>query len=172
MQSVFCFDIILYPNITMATQTLDSTNFKTRLSWPHVVLSVLGMVISLYAWRLHAVIKAGGDSGCGINDTINCDKVLASQYGALFGIPLGAYGLAYFVIVLLVSITTNPQVSLRQETLMRLLVCGAGMLGTVGLSYISYIVLKAACPVCMATHAVVLASFLVALWQFFKARRS
>lgn len=129
------------------------------------------MAISLYAWRLHAVIKAGGDSGCGISDTINCDKVLASPYGALFGIPLGAYGLAYFVIVLLVSVTTNPQVTLRQETLMRFLVCSAGMLGTLGLSYISYIVLKAACPVCMATHAVVLISFLVALWQLFKVRR-
>ncbi len=156
----------------MAEQIPSSSPFKTRFSWPHIVLSLLGMAISLYAWHLHSVIKAGGDSGCGISETINCDKVLASQYGALFGLPLGAYGLAYFVIVLLVSVTTNPQVSLRQETLMRLLVCGAGLLGAVGLSYISYIVLKAACPVCIATHSVVLVSFLVALWQFFKARRN
>lgn len=155
----------------MAQPTPDSKNFKTRISWPHVILSLLGMGISLYAWQLHAVIKAGGDSGCGISDTINCDKVLASQYGALFGIPLGAYGLAYFVVVLLFSITTNPKVTLWQETLMRFLVCSAGMLGTLGLSYISYIVLKAACPVCMATHAVVLVSFVVALWQLVKARQ-
>jgi uncharacterized membrane protein len=171
-----CNPFLIFPpcsilNIPMAEQISVTPNFKTRFSWPHVVLSVVGMAISLYAWQLHSVIKAGGDSGCGISDTINCDKVLASQYGALFGIPLGAYGLAYFVLVLLVSVTTNPQVSVRQETLMRFLVCGAGMLGTLGLSYISYIVLKAACPVCMATHVVVLLSFLTALWQFLKTRQ-
>lgn len=164
------FHLLLFP-LNMSGQIPDTTNFSPRISWPHLILSMLGMAISLYAWRLHSVIKAGGDSGCGFSDTINCDKVLASQYGALFGIPLGVYGLAYFAVVLLVSVTTNPQVSIRQETLMRFLVCGAGMLGTLGLSYISYIVLKAACPVCMATHVVVLLSFLMALWQFLKARQ-
>lgn len=149
--------------------TLEGT--KPRFSWPHVLLSALGFAISLYAFRLHGIIQAGGDSGCGFTETLSCDKVLASQYGAFLGISLGAYGMAYFVVMLLVSITTNPKVSLLQETLLRLLVCAAGLLGTVGLSYISYIVLKAACPVCMATHATIIAAFSIALWQFFDVRK-
>jgi uncharacterized membrane protein len=134
-------------------------------------LGGIGFAISIYAFRLHNVIVAGGASGCGFTETINCDKVLASQYGALLGLPLGAWGMAYFILVVLVSVTTNPQTSLQQETLWRLLVCGAGFLGTLALSYISYIVLKAACPVCMSTHAVIIACFGLALWQFFDVRK-
>ena len=145
--------------------------WDARFSWPHMYLGAIGFAISIYAFRLHNLIKAGGASGCGFTDTINCDKVLASQYGAFLGLPLGAWGMAYFVLVVLVSITTNPKVTPEQETLWRLLVCGAGFLGTLALSYISYIILKAACPVCMATHAVIIASFLLALWQFCDVRK-
>lgn len=142
-----------------------------RFSWPHIVLSVLGFAISFYAFRLHGIIQAGGDSGCGFTETLSCDKVLASQYGSFLGISLGVYGMAYFVMMLLFSITTNPKTSLQQETLLRLLVCLAGLLGTIGLSYISYIILRAACPVCMATHATIITAFIIALWQFLAARR-
>lgn len=134
-------------------------------------LGALGFAISLYAFRLHAIIKGGGESGCGFTETINCDKVLASQYGAFFGLPLGAYGMAYFVLVILTAVTTNPKISRRQETSQRLVVAGAGLIGAGVLAYISYGILKAACPVCMATHATILAIFAVALWQFLNVRK-
>ena len=134
-------------------------------------LGALGFAISLYAFRLHAIIKSGGESGCGFTETINCDKVLASQYGAFFGLPLGAYGMAYFVLVILTAVTTNPKTSLHQETTQRLIVASAGLIGAGVLSYISYGILKAACPVCMATHATIMAIFVIALWQFLKVRK-
>lgn len=146
-------------------------SWEPRFSWPHMYLGALGFAISIYAFRLHGVIKAGGESGCGFTESINCDRVLASQYGSFLGLPLGLWGMAYFVLVVLVSVTTNPKVSLEQETLQRLVVCAAGLLGTLGLSYISYIVLRAACPVCMATHATIIACFAIALWQFLDVRR-
>ncbi len=156
-------------DLNMVSEEVEDER-EPRFSWPHMYLGAIGFAISIYAFRLHGVIKAGGDSGCGISDTINCDKVLASQYGAFLGLPLGVWGMAYFVLVVLVSVTTNPKVSLQQETLWRLLVCGAGFVGTLALSYISYVILKAACPVCMSIHAVIIACFGLALWQFFNVR--
>ncbi len=148
-------------------------NFKAepRFSWPHMYLGALGFAISLYAFRLHAIIKAGGESGCGFSETINCDKVLASQYGAFLGLPLGAYGMAYFVLLIVTAITTNPKTTRLQETAQRLVVASAGLVGAGVLMYISYGIIKAACPVCMSIHATIIASFAVALWQFLKVRR-
>ena len=144
---------------------------EPRFSWPHMYLGALGFAISLYAFRLHGIIKAGGNSGCGFSETINCDKVLASQYGAFFGLPLGAYGMAYFVLVILTAVTTNPKTTLQQETTQRLVVASAGLIGAGVLMYISYGILKAACPVCMSIHATILAIFGIALWQFLNVRK-
>jgi uncharacterized membrane protein len=143
-----------------------------RFSWPHMYLGGFGVAISLYAFLIHRRIEAGGDSGCGFTATINCDKVLASQYGALFGIPLGIFGMAYFLVVILSAISTNRNSTLRQETLQRLVISSLGLFATFALSYISYGILKAACPICMTTHAIIIATFGVSLWQFLKVRRA
>lgn len=153
-----------------ATTSVE-TKMEPRFSWPHMYLGALGFAISLYAFRLHGIIKAGGESGCGFTETINCDKVLASQYGTFLGLPLGAYGMAYFILVILTAVTTNPKTTLRQETAQRLLVAGAGLIGVGVLGYISYGILKTACPVCMSVHATILAIFIIALWQFLNVRK-
>ena len=143
-----------------------------RVSWPHVVLSLIGAGISMYAIHVHNLVMQGKETGCGITETITCDKVLASTYGEIFGIPLGMFGLLFFVIVLLSAITTNPATTLRQMVLQRLLVCGVGFAVSVALTYISLAVIGAACPICLATHATTFVLFVVSLWQFWKMRRA
>jgi uncharacterized membrane protein len=149
-----------------------ATDEWPRFSWPHMYLGALGLAISLYAFLIHRRIEAGDPSGCRISETINCDKVLASQYGALFGIPLGIFGMAYFLVVIVSAVTTNRNTTLRQETAQRLVVAALGLCATVVLSYISYGILKAACPICMTTHAVIIVTFIVSLWQFLKVRKA
>jgi uncharacterized membrane protein len=143
-----------------------------RFSWPHMYLGGIGLAISLYAFLIHRRIMAGDPSGCRISETINCDKVLASPYGAIFGIPLGVFGMAYFLVVILSAVTTNRNTTPRQETTQRLVVASLGLCATAVLSYISYGILKAACPICMTTHAVIIVTFLVSLWQFLKVRKT
>ena len=143
-----------------------------RFSWPHMYLGALGVAISLYAFLVHRRVKAGGDSGCGFTETINCDKVLSSQYATIFGIPLGAFGMVYFAVVILLAVTTNRNITRRQESSQRLAFASLGLAGTAVLSYISYGILKVACPICMATHATILAIFGVSLWQFLKVRKT
>ncbi len=143
-----------------------------RVSWPHIVLSFIGAGISMYAIHVHNLAMQGKETGCGFTETISCDKVLASPYASIFGIPLGMFGLLFFVIVLLSAITTNPATTLRQMVLQRLLVCGVGFAISVALTYISLAFIHAACPICLATHATTFALLLVSLWQFLKMRRA
>ena len=138
-----------------------------RIAWPHVILGAIGSAISLYAVHLHGIVKAGG-SACGYTQTISCDKVLASYWGAPLGIPIGYFGALYFALVILTAITTLPlNTPKRQIVLPRLLLASCGLLGSMALTGISIVLIHAICPVCLATHATVLTNFLFALWNYF-----
>jgi uncharacterized membrane protein len=147
-----------------------ATKNPVRVAWPHVVLGAIGIGISLYSVHLHNIVKSGG-SACGITETINCDKVLASSWASIFGIPLGIYGAFFFALVILTAISTlPPQTPTRQIVLPQLGIATMGFLGSVGLTIISWTQLQSLCPICLATHATTTTNFLYALWSFFKAR--
>jgi uncharacterized membrane protein len=143
----------------------------TRIAWPHVVLALIGGGISAYAVHAHNLVKAGG-SACGYTETISCDKVLASYWGAPLGIPLGYFGLLFFAIVLVTAISTLPaSTPQRKIVLPRLLLATAGICSSFALTFISMTQIHALCPICLATHATTLCNFLVALWSYMKARK-
>ena len=138
-----------------------------RIAWPPIVLGLIGLAISFYAVHLHNIVKSGG-SACGISETISCDKVLASYWGAPLGIPLGYFGALYFALVIVTAISTVPLDTPRRAlALPRLLLAGCGLLGSMALTGISIVLIHAICPVCLATHATVLVNFLFALWAYF-----
>jgi uncharacterized membrane protein len=141
-----------------------------RISWPHVMMGAIGIAISLYSVHLHNLVKSGG-SACGITETINCDKVLASRWAEIFGIPLGIYGAAFFALVVLTAISTLPaHTPMRQITLPRLAVAALGFMGSIALTAISWTQLHSLCPICLATHATTTTNFALALWGYFKTR--
>jgi len=141
-----------------------------RIAWPHVVLSLVGAAISAYAVHAHAIVKAGG-SACGYTETISCDKVLASAWGAPLGVPIGYFGLLFFAIVLVTSISTLPlSTSSRQLAAPRLAVATVGVCSSFALTFISMTQIHALCPICLATHATTLTNFLVAVWSYLRAR--
>ncbi|MDQ3814953.1 MAG: vitamin K epoxide reductase family protein [Armatimonadota bacterium] len=149
----------------------DVPENRVRLSWPHLILGVIGSMVSLYALIIHNRIKAGGESGCGFTETINCDKVLTSDWGVFLHIPLGAWGMAFFFIVILTAITTAPPTtSARRIAAPRLLVATLGLAACGVLSYISLAIIGAACPICIATYVTTFLLFLVSLYEYAKAR--
>ena len=138
------------------------------------MLGLVGFGVSLYALILH--LKSTASSGaaltCDINDTVSCTKVLASSYGDLAGIPLGAFGMAFFGIVLAAAILPQlVQVSKRWIAHWQLTVGTVGFAVSVVLAYISYIKLAAVCVVCSTIHAITLVNFIVVLLAFLKHRR-
>lgn len=151
-----------------------TTSTRTRVSWPHVVLALAGIGTSLWSLWAHFQIQAGGDSGCGVTETFNCDLVLTSKYANIAGIPLGVWGIAFFVFVLLLSTwKENAATAARDERNARLLQLAMGVVGFGGslvLLYISHYVIGAWCKICLSTHAVTTSLFIVSLWFWWKSR--
>lgn len=140
------------------------------MCWPFLVLGLLGLGVSGYAIHVHQLVAAGGSSACGISATVNCDAVIGSKYGVLLGLPLGVWGMAYFAVMLLTA-TSDADTSRRLAALMRLAVSGAGFVAVLGLAYISYLIIKVSCPVCMTIHAVITLAFLYSLLECWRLRR-
>ena len=141
-----------------------------RVAWPHIVLGVLGLAASAYATHLHALVKAGEATGCGISNTISCDKVIGSQYGEMFGIPLGIFGALFWALVLVTAIS-SATTSLRAAAWQRLIVGAVGLATSLVLAYISLGVLRKFCPVCATTHVLSGINFCVALWSVWKLKK-
>lgn len=151
----------------------ENVTKSLNISWPQFILGLIGLGISLYSIVVKQRIEAGADTGCGFSESINCDVVIGSEkYGAFLGLPWGAWGAFFFVIVLLLSVNsaTSTQTP-RQIATWQLGAATVGILTSIGLTYISKAIIGAWCPVCMATHAVTFLLFIVSLVSFLKARR-
>jgi uncharacterized membrane protein len=143
---------------------------KRQISWPHLLLGLAGLVVSAYAIHVHNIVAAGGQSACGISATINCDAVIGSKYGVLLGLPLGVWGMAYFALMMLTSVT-DPTTPPRIAVLIRAMLATAGFLTVLGLAYISYIIIKITCPVCMTIHVIITLVFLYSLFEMWRMSR-
>jgi uncharacterized membrane protein len=148
----------------------SSDSAKRQISWPHLVSGLIGLAVSAYAIYVHNIVAAGGQSACGISATVNCDAVIGSKYGVLLGLPLGVWGMAYFAVMMLTAVTdsTTPP---RIAVLMRSLVAAAGFITVLGLAYISYIIIKVTCPVCMTIHVIITIVFLYSIFEMWQMRR-
>ena len=64
-----------------------------------IVFGLLGVIVSAYTTYHHLQVKVLGvtDAFCNISDTISCDRIAQSVYSEFMGIPVGAWGLGYFV---------------------------------------------------------------------------
>jgi uncharacterized membrane protein len=149
---------------------ISANSAKRQISWPHLVLALAGLAVSAYAIHVHHLVAAGGQSACGISATVNCDAVIGSKYGVLLGLPLGVWGMAYFAVMILTAITdsTTPR---RIAVLIRAIVAAAGFFAVLGLAYISYIIIKITCPVCMTIHVIISIVFLYSLYELWRLRR-
>ena len=135
---------------------------QTHIAWPHLVLALIGIALSIYAVWAHGRIEAGQSAGCSISDSISCDAVLGSKWGKFFGIPLGYYGGVFWAIVAITAIS-SPGVNLKNAALQRLAVATVGLLFSLGLFYIAEFVIRKTCPICLSTHIASLVNFIFAV---------
>src|ERR1700722_484314 len=81
----------------------EETGMKT-LTQITLLGAALSVVIHLYLSYHYYPIKFGFSSGpsiCSVNATFDCDAVAASQYSAVFGIPLAVWGAATNLVIFL-----------------------------------------------------------------------
>jgi uncharacterized membrane protein len=89
-----------------------------------------------------------------------CDIVQASRYALVFGVPTAAWGAAFYVVIgalALAGLTTR-------RWLAAFVVAVAGVAFSAYLTYVSLVVLDAACLYCLASAVVALALVGALLW--------
>lgn len=126
-------------------------NNSLKINIPTIVIGILGFFVSLYALILHIqnLMQPGHGALCDINATFNCSSVIGSSYGELASIPLGSYGMTYFVIIISAAILPKiSTVTKKQHAFLEFLIGLVGFVAVVSLFYISHSILKTICPTC------------------------
>lgn len=145
---------------------------KAKASQVHIGLGAIGFAVSLYALAAHLKATVTGETlSCDLSESVSCTKVFGSEYGEFLGMPLGAFGMAYFGIVLTVAFLPKiVEVSPKWIAQWRMLVATIGFATSALLFYLSYFKLNAVCPVCTGIHVINLILFIVSFMQFNKVR--
>jgi uncharacterized membrane protein/protein-disulfide isomerase len=130
-----------------------------------LVFAVVGLGAMLAAVSVHyrLLFNPGYTSFCDINSTVSCSQVYLSRYGTAYGVPVSVYGAIWFtgVLVLLAASVFGPQ-SLRESVPGYVFALSTAALAVVlYLAYISFVVLKVYCLLCLATDVSVVGLFIV-----------
>lgn len=124
-----------------------------------IILAVIGLGLSLYSTFHHMQLKATGatDAVCNINAAFSCDDVARSSFSEIFGIPLGVYGIGYFLAMITLLGTAMIKDEYRRDTIHAYAVLSAiGLITSLILGGISLFSLQVGCVVCMGIYAVTL----------------
>jgi uncharacterized membrane protein len=158
------------------THDVPTTPTTRLINWPQIALGMAGFGVAAYAFIVHNRVAHGEDSGCSYSATVNCERVLASNYGTLLGLPWGIWGMAFFVFVIIMAINALKPDETRAAARWRvaktqMAIAAIGTLTSIALTYISKVLIGAYCPICLTTHAVTTLLFLVSLRNLLVARR-
>ncbi|MCP3100130.1 thioredoxin domain-containing protein [Myxococcus sp. K15C18031901] len=137
-----------------------------------VALLVLGLVesaLSAFQWKELLVLRGGGETVCGISETVNCETVWNSAFATriheLFGLPVAGLGLVWGISVVALSAlylararSGKPLTPVAHA--LRLSVF-AGVLSVLVFASAS-LRAGAVCPTCLGTYALVAVMAVVA----------
>lgn len=143
------FPPILFSTILSSSMT-DSRRFKFSL-W----LSIVGALVSLLSLYHHVEVRGGfsrGPSFCSISKSIDCDAVVRSSYAEFIGIPLGAWGLIFYLSFLLLSLGWEERREFRKDA--AFVLAFAASVASIALLYISHRYVGAVCLICIAMYSV------------------
>lgn len=121
-------------------------------------LCLIGVIVSIYL--IYIEIKLDSNSNykpvCDINDRVSCSRAAKSSYAKLFGIPNAVLGVFFYIIVsglYFFSLFNFVKI-----------IAVAGILFSVYLAYISFVVQKNVCVLCTATYII---NLLILFFAFF-----
>jgi protein-disulfide isomerase/uncharacterized membrane protein len=151
--------------------------------WIKLILlfGAVGLGLSLYATNHHYELLSAGatDSYCNINEQFSCDEVARSAYSQVLGIPLGVWGIGFFLGQLVLGFLAFRRQAGHVESKQGLVALTfLGATGSIVLAGISAFILGKFCLNCMGIYvvcftqvAIVLANKRDALseWQMPKA---
>ena len=118
-----------------------------------IALALLGAVISGVIASVHAKLasSAGYASFCNVNESVNCDVVLTSDYAHLAGMPVAWWALltyAAFIIGGVVAMRAERALRRRQAATAVLGLALWGFVYSAFLGCVALVVLRAVCLLC------------------------
>jgi protein-disulfide isomerase len=132
-----------------------------------LVAAIAGMGLSAISTYVHLRLRWSGGlytSFCNLSQNVNCDDVVTSPYGSLFGVPVSAWGLAFYVVLGVVAMRAraprSPARNRARADALALAVGGAAFSLYLGL--VSYFVLGMICLLCAGLYAVSLVALVAA----------
>jgi protein-disulfide isomerase/uncharacterized membrane protein len=145
------------------------TIYLKKINFVTLLIGFVGFCISLYALIVHLQISLKNETVpmCDFNSVMNCSSVIGSSYGEFAAIPLGAYGMSYFAIVLVAALMPKvTKVDLKWLAFWEFIISLVGLVFIFILAYISYFILHIVCPTCSIIHVLVLLYFMTKIKQF------
>ena len=144
--------------------------------WSVVVLGLLGAITSIYSIWHHVEFKkhGGTDAICNLSSVWSCDNIAASKYSELWHIPLGVWGLGFFLSLVILAVTLLPKKPLTQKvgshlaSLILLSFVGVGT--SLVLAALSFFVIESYCVTCTIVYTINFALGGVAIHGLVKGR--
>ena len=138
---------------------------STRAASLALVFALIGFGASAAAAFVHYRLLYDPTylSFCDVNATFNCTHMYASRYSTVWGIPVAIFGGAWFVGAGLLTVgALTARDAVRENVPGYLFVLSTLALAVIlYLGYVSFVLLKAICLVCLTTYAAVIGLFLV-----------
>jgi uncharacterized membrane protein len=134
----------------------------TWLKWTALVLSLAGLGVSIY---LTIVELAPAALVCSSTGIVNCENVLHSAQGHIFGIPVAYFGLAFYVYLVPLN---SPWAWRRKELFvqrLRLASIIVGILFVLYLVYAELIEIGNICIWCTSVHIVTFLLFVLIVFD-------
>ena len=125
------------------------------------VLALVGFLLSLYLTLYHYGLM--GALACG--GTNECEKVQASRYAELFGLPVALYGAVGYLAILVAAIAGLQDRWAADLGMTRWIavLAGLGVAFTAYLTYLELFVIHAVCRWCVVSAALITLTFAVSL---------
>jgi len=127
------------------------------------LLALAGVFLALYL----TLYKVGviGTLACG---TGGCETVQLSRWATFLGLPVAAWGVGYYVLVLALTFASvqDRWAESQRLSLAILLVTAWGLLFTAWLTYLELFVIHAICRWCVGSAALAASLFALALWDY------
>jgi uncharacterized membrane protein len=126
-------------------------------------LALAGIFVALYLtlYKLGAI----GELSCRVG---SCETVNSSPWAVFLGAPVAAWGVGFYVVTFAVALAGLRArfAEDRRVGLLLVLLSGFGVAFSAWLTYLELFVIRAICQWCVVSAVIVVAIFLVSVWDY------
>jgi uncharacterized membrane protein len=132
-----------------------------KLKWSVIILSLIGIFDTAYlsyARFTSSPLSCGSSGGC--------NAVAASEYSAMFGVPLAYAGLLFYMVVFVLGLRLFSEGNTLFLRKFLFLVTSIGFLSSAYFVYVQAVLIEAFCIYCLVSAVMSVLLFLVSLWIY------